>query len=301
MGLRRATALAALLVAAASCQQASDPTRSKSAPPAQHATDPLPHPLLWSIEKDGHTSYALGTMHVGVDPEARLPDVVWDKLDRSRAFAMETDLADPALRKELAERDDGGSLHADLGDGYWHKLERALTPPVAARIDHFRPTIPVTLLSMRGFPQTEPMDGVLLGRAQQHREQIVYLEPASTQAALLVKWMDVRALEAMLDDLDASQQLQQDALAAYLAGDDARMLALDDRERAEWIKLGRSEAEYDQMMKEMLYDRNASWLPAIERAHAAGGVFLAVGALHLIGKRSVLDLLRQAGYTVTRL
>ena len=47
------------------------------------------------------TTYALGTIHLGVDPESRLPPVVWDKLDAARAFAMETDLSDPVLTKIL--------------------------------------------------------------------------------------------------------------------------------------------------------------------------------------------------------
>jgi uncharacterized protein YbaP (TraB family) len=35
--------------------------------------------------------------------------------------------------------------------------------------------------------------------------------------------------------------------------------------------------------------------------HAAGGGFVAVGALHLVGPRSVLDVLAHRGYRVTRL
>jgi uncharacterized protein YbaP (TraB family) len=42
-------------------------------------------------------------------------------------------------------------------------------------------------------------------------------------------------------------------------------------------------------------------VPELEQLHASGGGFVAVGAMHLIGKRSVLDLLRQRGYQVTRL
>ena len=34
--------------------------------------DPLPHPLFWKLEKDGKTTYLLGTMHIGIDPTSRL-------------------------------------------------------------------------------------------------------------------------------------------------------------------------------------------------------------------------------------
>ena len=278
-------------------------TAQPADPWSSHAVkkDPLPHPLLWSIEKNGHTTFALGTMHMGVDPESRLPAVVWQKLDASPVFAMETDLSDPSLGAKMTQRSDGGSLHHDLGDAYWKKLEAALTPPVAAQMDRMRPTIPVTLLSTRGLPPTEPMDGVLLGHSKNEHKQIVYLEPAARQVELLVKWMDVKALEEILDDLSVSEQMQKEMLDAYVAGDEQKMLALGDRERELWVKTGRSPAEYEQMMNEMLYDRNASWIEAIEKLHAAGGGFIAVGALHLVGKRSVLDLLQQRGYKVTRL
>jgi len=59
-------------------------------------------------------------------------------------------------------------------------------------------------------------------------------------------------------------------------------------------------AEYDREMDDLLYGRNASWIAPIEQLHAAGGGFVAVGALHLLGPRSVLDLLAHRGYRVTR-
>jgi uncharacterized protein YbaP (TraB family) len=90
-------------------------------------------------------------------------------------------------------------------------------------------------------------------------------------------------------------------LDAYVAGDERAMLALTDSERSDALQHGYTAAEYDREMADLLYDRNAAWLPSIEQLHAAGGGFVAVGALHLIGPRSVLDLLAHHGYRVTRL
>jgi uncharacterized protein YbaP (TraB family) len=263
--------------------------------------DPLKKPFFWALEKDGKCSYAFGTFHMGIDPATRVPAAVWKKLEAEPAFAMETDLSDPSLGMEMAERDDGKTLHQELGSAYWQKLEDALTPEIAQRVDAMRPTIAATMLSMRGLPPTTPMDGVLLAHAQAAHKQIAYLEPASVQVHALVKWMDTRALEEILDDLKYNDQTQKDMLAAYIAGDEAKVLALSDAERTEWKKFGRSDAEYDQMMDEMLYHRNASWIDHIVQLHEAGGVFVAVGAMHLIGPRSVLALLHERGFKVTRL
>ncbi len=73
--------------------------------------DPLPRPFLWSAEKDGRTTYLFGTMHVGIDAEARLPRLIWDKLDAAGAFAVETDVTDPAITR-MGGR--AGGIDADV-------------------------------------------------------------------------------------------------------------------------------------------------------------------------------------------
>lgn len=266
---------------------------------AATAHDVLRRPLFWKLEKDGKTTYVLGTMHVGVDPATQLPPVVWKTLDDARAFAMETDL-DKAASLDVM-RHDGTTLHADLGDAYWAKLETALGKEQAARVDGMKVMIPATLLSMRGLPDTPAMDGALLSRAQSEHKPIVFLEPIEAEEAVLDKWLDVKMLEAMLDDLPGEEQHAREMLAAYIAGDESKIEALSDAERADWKRAGKSDADYDAQMNDLLFSRNASWVPELEEMHAAGGGFVAVGAMHLIGSRSVLALLHQHGFTVTRL
>lgn len=307
MKLRNVGLLVAVLAATAACKKSEAPAKhvegSAAAPAAADpwskpttAKDPLPHPLFWSIEKDGKTDYILGTMHMGVDPESRIPDYVWKRLDESTTFAMETDLAGAGKLDVL--RKDGSSLEDELGPEYWKKLEGALGVQEAARLRGFKPMIPATVLSMRGLPQTPPMDGVLHGRALNQKKQIVFLEQIEAQGAVLEKWMNAKALEDMLDDLPAGEKRSKDMLAAFIAGDENRILALNDEEKADFLKHGRTEKEYDEQMEDLLFKRNASWIPEIEKIH--GGAFIAVGAMHLIGPKSVLELLAQKGYKVTR-
>ena len=259
----------------------------------------LSHPLFWSVEKAGKTTYLLGTMHVGVDAKTRLPARVWHLLDAAPVFAMETDPADPAMQK-LRDRTDGGSLHQDLGDAYWKKLELEMTPEAAARLDHAPTMIAAVMLSLKGLPETEPMDGALAAVAQQEKKDLVYLEPAAKQIALLQKWLDARAIKALLDHPGEAAVHDKEMLAAYLDGDEARMAELAAGERATAKAAGYTDAEFDQEMTDLVYERNASWIDAIEQLHARNGAFVAVGALHLIGSRSVLDLLAHRGYTVQR-
>lgn len=316
---RMRTYIALVLVAVlGACDRTSTPNptppptaQAKTPPPAPVAKDdpwapvevpkpkdPLPHPFFWSAEKDGKTTYFLGTFHVGIDPETRLPDYVWKKLDDSPTFAMETDLSGVDLD---TARHDGHTLHADLGDAYWHKLEDAMTPPVAKRLDPMKPMVAAMMLQMKDIPKTPPMDGMLLGHAMNAKKGIVYLEPAEKQAKLLDKYMDTRTLKMELDHLADAKKLTDEFVAAYVAGDADKMTKLTDAERAEAKSAGFTDAEIDQENEDMLYARNASWIEPLLAMHAKGGGFVAVGAAHLIGKRSVLELLAAKGFKITRL
>jgi uncharacterized protein YbaP (TraB family) len=267
--------------------------------PSNGATASLAHPLLWSADKAGHTTYFLGTIHMGIDAEARMPELVWSKLHDAPVFAMEADL-DGANVASLI-KPTGRSLHAELGEAYWRKLEDAIGSGPASGVDPLPAMVPVTVLSMRGLPVTEPMDKALARRVTREHKPIVFLEPAASQLALLGKWMDVKALKMMLDELPKAEQLTRAMLAAYIEGDEQRMLAISDAERAEALRHGYSAAEYDEEINDLLYARNAAWLAAIEQLHDRGGGFVAVGAMHLLGPRSVLDLLARKGYRVTRI
>lgn len=260
--------------------------------------DPLAHPLFWSATKDGITSYFLGTMHTGVDAEKRLPDSVWAKLDAAKTFAMETDIGDPAVAN--AGKRTSGTIHEDLGPDYYKKLEAIITPAMAKSIDGMKPMVAATLISLRGIPPTAPMDRVLHARALGGKKAIVYLEKAALQAEIVDKYMGIRELKLMIDTADKGVERMKRLMAAYVAGDDAALVALSDEEKADALAAGFTEAELAEQNEAMIYRRNASWIEPIEKLHAAGGGFIAVGALHLVGPKSVLELLAARGFTVTR-
>jgi uncharacterized protein YbaP (TraB family) len=259
----------------------------------------LAHPLLWAAEKDGKTTYLFGTMHIGIDAETRLPPVVWAKLHDAKAFAMEADINDPKLIAAMITPAKT-TLKAELGDAYWKRLEDAIGPTIAAAIDRMQPMIAGAMLAIRGLPPTEPMDKAMSARAASEHKPIVYLEPGMLQLEMLKKWMDIKALKLLLDDTGKTEARSRQMLDAYVAGDDKAILVINDGEKADALAHGTPPAEYDQQMAEMLYNRNASWIAPIDKLHADGGGFVAVGLLHLIGPRSVTALLAAKGYKVTR-
>ncbi|EPF95860.1 hypothetical protein L258_01834 [Brucella abortus 84-0928] len=62
-----------------------------------------------------------------------------------------------------------------------------------------------------------------------------------------------------------------------------------------------SDADYALFQKVILTDRNHLMVDRATPLLEKGGVFLAIGALHLPGKEGVVELLRQKGYRLTAL
>jgi uncharacterized protein YbaP (TraB family) len=279
---------------------APDAGGAAATPPADAAPAPATGPVrafFFEVEKDGKVSHLLGTVHLGVAPD-RLPPNVWAALDKAKVFAMETNAMDPRLLTAM-QRDDGKTLEDELGADYWAKLENAIGKEIAANFRGMKAMGPATILAVRGIPLTEPMDLALAKRAKQQGADTVFLEDAMLQMELLERWLDARMLKTMLDDLDETTAKNREMLDVYARGDEASLEKLT-FDRESWKEAGRSDAEFDQMTKELLTDRNASWIAPLEKVFGKGDGFAAVGAAHLVGKGSVVELLRGKGYEVTR-
>jgi uncharacterized protein len=261
------------------------------------AGDPITRPFFYKVEKDGKTSYLLGTWHVGIDGEKQLPKSVWDAFAAAKTFAMEADPADPAMLTAVM-RTDGTTLEDELGPEHWAKLEAQLGKD-ADRVNKLKPAAAALLLQYKDLPQTMGMDLAFVTKAKAAQKQLAFLESAALQVELLHRWVDIRVLKQTIDDPDGTKRALADALAAYMIGDDAT-LAVMVIDRQQWTAAGYTEAEVDQFANEILVARNAAWIPNLEPLLAAGDAFVAVGAGHLVGAKSVVELLTAKGYTVTR-
>jgi hypothetical protein len=262
-----------------------------------HSDATLARPFYHRATEGKRVVHILGTVHLGIAP-ARLPEVVWQAVERSPIFAMEVDLSDMSGMADML-RSDGTTLDQELGPDYWAKLEAAIGADAAAMLRGFKTSIAAMMVSIRGIPMTDSMDAELRKRAEAAGARLAFFETSAFQSALLDRWMDVRMLKAILDDLDGNQEVQLQMLTAYAQGDESAMTD-SAAEEAAWLEAGRSLDELHRMNQEMLDDRNAAWIPQIEALSADGELFVAVGAAHLYGPAGVLQLLADQGWTVER-
>lgn len=312
MTMRRLRPVATVLLATSAILVGLQGCKSEKKPGAATGSDPwaspdpgpkapaqvITKPFLWKAERDGVTSWLFGTIHLGVNADTQLPEVVFEKLKEARSFAMEADTTEDGLALAM-HRSDGGSLRNDLGPAYWKKLEDAIGARMAQHFEGMKPFAVMTVLATKDVPMTLPMDRVLLEDAQEAGKPIHYFEKAVDQLAMIEPWMSADDIKALLDNRETAKTRTLKLLEAYKTGEEAQMGAFFD-DKTMWLAAGRKPELFPAYLDSILGRRNRAWVPQIEKLHADGGAFIAVGAGHLVGPGNLNGLLTERGFVITR-
>ncbi len=258
------------------------------------------------VSKGEKRSYLMGTMHVGFGFDEVLTPEARTYFEGAGAVMMEADVthADPQQMMQAALLAPGQSLQAMMGEPSWAKLVarvgHTIPPPV---LDKLKPWMPAVMLGLddmqRALHAVRPdaadhvMDVELMESAQKAGKKLLFLETVAEQLAVFTAIPEAEQLAELKRSLsEENQALGREMIEAYARGDEAALTAsLFDAEQMQ-----AAPGFYDAV----LFQRNARWLPVIERQLRAGRVFVAVGAAHLFGERGILAELKQRGYTVTR-
>ncbi len=291
------------------------PTAPSQKRPDQHARPATQHPaiaampasdaqiavpLLFAATRDGHTSYLLGTLHLGVDATRQLPPWVWHYFTTAATFAMEADPNDARLQQAMF-RNDGSTLRDELGNVTWRRLQIALGESAAQALNDLTVPMATMLIALTGLPQTPPMEAAFADAAAAQHKPVVFLEAMAVQLRISNKWLDTAALTSMLDDLQLVALRNRELLSAYLKGELSGLRQVVHDGRSDFLRTGRPGNQYDAMMAELLDQRNHMWVPVVEKLHRPEPTFIVVGALHLPGPAGLIALLRQRGFVVAQL
>lgn len=276
---------------------ASAPIDPKPAPvlgPKGRGTAP---PFLYEVRKDGQTrGYLFGTMHTAVDAVAEIHPIVYEKLDAARVVVFEIDSStlDPGRIAEVSQLPPGQSAKKKLKPEHWallmQRIAGFLTPESV--LERFKPWVLGTLLTQSMLTKVEPLDEVLVARARAQKKELMFLETIDEQLGIIDRAFDTSVLEDMLKDLPKTEKNTKDMAKFYIEGraEDLETLLFD----ADDMKA------HPLMYDALLFARNRAWIPKLEPELARGGVFVAVGAAHHMGKNGVVDLLTERGYEIKR-
>lgn len=268
------------------------------------------HGLLWRIDRPGDAtapppSHLFGTVHVGdkrakalvpavrealAEARSLMPELLLDDANQ-RAFVAAARLPSGQSLSQLLGSDDFDVVAGRLSDGY-------RIPRVVA--DSLKPWAAYLTLSQPMQSEGEVVDEMLIRTALERGLPVRPLETIQQQLAAF-EAVPLRSQIVLLTELARNHAQAQSDIPAlvdcYLAGDLAGI------RRQEASPEGSSpamRAALSDLFVHLLDQRNrrmvAVLLPALEQ----GGVFVAVGALHLQGERGLLNLLQQSGWRVQR-
>lgn len=291
---RWAVAAALWLVACAS--PAPSPIPAASLNPATRPDDHgLRGPFLWEVQGDGATSYLFGTIHVGVDPASGLPEMVRDRLRRSRVFICETDLRkiDAGQVMALASLESGQTLDRLIGDAPWKSLTAMVGGRVPEeRLRSARPWYAMVAILQSLYPTPSALDAELLAQAEAEGKELVFLEAWRFQIELLDDITGASDVIELLDETSRARVMLDRMMKAYQAGDfEALTVAVLDPQL-----VAEAPAEYARLFD----DRNRAWLELLARPLTEGNAFVAVGVGHFAGENGLVELLRARGFIVRR-
>lgn len=281
---------------------------------ATYQRRPVDRGFLWRISKGGHSSYLYGTIHVGRPAWAVFGPTVAQALRSSDTLALEVDLTDPEVMRELgagalAAGDAAGSvaLPPDTRKRLSAHLAAACLPPQAVSMmaaQHpVMQAITLTVLAARwdGLDPSWAQELALGGAARALGKRVISLESVALQQRALLTASEIPAAEQvrqMLDQLDD----QRARTVLVRLSDDWERGQLDDLAHYDvWCDCMNDPADRA-TMRHLLDDRNPGLAEGIDAEHSRGRqVFAAVGALHMTGGQSIPELLTRRGYDVQRI
>jgi uncharacterized protein YbaP (TraB family) len=264
--------------------------------------------VLWAVKGRQNTVYLLGSIHVLRAQDAALPPAAEQAFDDAERVVMEIDLddaaADPlAMATEMqkaAALPDGQTLRESMGADYPRVADElkasGLDPEV---LDGYAPWfVALTLLDLqlaaRGYSPQFGIEQTLAARAIAMHKPIEGLETAAQQFQMLAGMplpMQKRFLVMTLEETDSLDRELDELLRAWHSGDTVALARL----------LSSEYDEFPDLYRRLTVDRNRAWLPRIEQMLGDRDDYIVVvGALHLVGPESVVDLLRADGYSVVR-
>lgn len=273
------------------------------------AKAPQAHPALWEVSDQDTTIYLFGTIHL-------LPEnYQW----RTPAFDKALDGSQQLVVETIVDNQNPGKLMAAMSSiGFDDKL-----PPLADRVSREKRAALEAAIAESGMPpvafnrmKTWTAAFLLLGN---QFKKIGLKGADGVETVLRTKFLSdgkpIGELESNVEQLGFFDALPESAQLALLEGALEQPKGKMDRQFAAMLRAWSAgdipavAKTFDQDMasapalRQILIERrNANWSRWIEKRMAEPGQLLvAVGAGHLAGRQSLIEMLKRDGYRVRRI
>jgi len=260
---------------------------------------------LWTVNTQSNKIYLLGSLHLLKPNAYPLAAAIEKAYADSRVIIFETDIAalqTPGVQAKLLELGiyaGEQNLLQNLDGNTRQQLEKKMSEiglPLE-QFSRFKPwfvalTLTTLELQRMGYNPNYGIDVYFFNKASADSKEIGFLEPAEFQINLLGNMVEQDQsdfLSQTLNDLEVVNELAGDLVKSWKDGDADKLHEL----------LSKSFKDYPHLHDRLLIQRNKNWVQQIEGAMRKNkNVLFVVGAGHLVGPESVVDLLKEKGYQV---
>ncbi len=266
--------------------------------------------FLWEVKSKTNVIYLFGTIHVGKRAFYPLQPQVEAALKQSQALVVEADITgsdgladiDTIINYKAPD-----SLDKHIPMPLFGRLKVQLTR-LNIPLEAVKPMKPFLIggflsiaeFSKLGYDMNLGVDGYLIAKAKDERKPVLELESQLGQLKMLND-MSPTLQEAFLDNaisvMESGKSPDQvtGMVNAWQTGDVKLMQDVT-------VAVNKGLRMSDQLDEVLLYSRHAAMLKKIEDYLAGRSPhFVAVGSLHLVGPRGLVEMLKARGFEVKQL
>lgn len=264
------------------------------------------HGFLWKIEKNGKSGYLFGTIHLNKLDWFLPGPKTMAAMREAESFALELDPLDPGVQAKLADPAIMPTGKVDLPAKLKERVAavaRRACVPVSA-IEAMHPALQLITLSLAdaryaGLEVLYSTEFLISSFAQGTGKTVASLESPELQMKALTAGESkdfIEMVESGLPLFESGRQrkLMQRMLESWGAGNLAEI-----QQYEKWCECATTPAE-KAFYRRLNDDRNPALATGIDQRVQKGRVFVAVGALHMVGPKGLPKLLADMGYKVER-
>lgn len=300
--------IGAALIPFAQCSliAASPSAVAQTAPSAPATVTDDADPALWVVKDEDTTIYLFGTVHMLKPGLGWFDEAVKTAFDKSDTLVLEVIMPeDPsevaAKTIPLAIDQTGKSLSSQLTDEQRVAYEAAMSKfnlPVG-QFDVFEPWFPaITLgavaLMTEGYDPEHGSEKTLTAAAKAAAKPVKALETLDEQMGFfdgLAREDQLRYLNDVVEQMPNANSEFAELIFAWARGNPDEL----------GVRMNRAMSGSEALAERLLFQRNDRWAEWIKgRLAEPGTIFMAVGAGHLAGPKSVQDYLTARGLRAER-
>lgn len=263
--------------------------------------------LLYEIKSGDKVAYLFGSIHIAKADFYPMSPKVEAAYLQADTVAVEADTSDPVASQSFMPK-----LMYTAPD----KLEKHLTPatwanfktlfgPGAEQMQSLKPFMITSMIAIQmgmqmGFDPMQGIDLHFINRSKKDKKSLVELESLDFQANIVGSLNDEESdalISSLIESMKKREMMQefQHIVDSWNAADAEAIAKI-------FVTSANKDPASKRMMKMLMDDRNEGMVAKINDMMKAGKkLFVVVGAGHLAGEKSVVDLLKKQGLDVKQI